>query len=92
MKNKIKKYIIIILALLSILFLLFNSEGFLKYRKLKSEVNELNIQIENIEKQKGKIKKEISSLKTDKKKLEKVAREKYNMKLPNEKVIKIDEN
>ena len=81
---------IILLATFS--FLIFNENGFLKYLKMKNELRMLNEDIRNAESKIESLDAEIDSLKTSKAKIEKVAREKFDMMKKNEKVFKIEEN
>lgn len=91
-KNKIVRYAFIIFMLMGLGFLIFNDSGYIKYFKLKDEVNELNTELEEKKKANTNLEAEIDSLK-DKNpaKIEKVAREKYGMMKKGEKVIKIEE-
>ena len=90
--NKLLKRLIIILILLgSLAFLFFNENGILKYLKTKSELKNLDQELQKaVEKVKA-LEREIDSLKTSKEKIEKVAREKFHMMKKNEKVFKIEE-
>ncbi len=84
------KSIFLVLLVIAILFLLFNSQGIIKYFKLKSEINELDEKIEKTQSEIKRLTMEIDSLKTSDKKIEKIAREKYHMKRPNEEEFKIE--
>ncbi len=84
------KSIYLAFLIIAILFLLFNDQGVIKYFKLKAEIKELD---EEIEKSRNEIKRltlEIDSLKHSNKKIEKIAREKYHMKRPNEEEFLIE--
>lgn len=91
-KNKLLRYTFFVIVLIGIVFLIFNESGFIKYLKLKSEVNQLNKEVkardlENINREA-----EIDSLeKKNPAKIEEVAREKYGMMKKGEKVIKVEE-
>lgn len=91
-KNKLLRYTFFVIVLIGIIFLIFNESGFIKYLKLKSEVNQLNKEVkardlENINREA-----EIDSLeKKNPAKIEEVAREKYGMMKKGEKVIKVEE-
>ncbi|MBA4407513.1 hypothetical protein C0389_09580 [bacterium] len=90
--NKLLVRIIIsFLLIASISFLIFNENGILKFLKMKSEMNQLNDQISKAEDRLKAINAEIDSLKTSKEKIERVAREKFDMMKKNEKVFKIEE-
>lgn len=82
---------IIMIFLAAISFLVFNENGLLKYLKMKNELNQLNDQILKAEDRLRSLTAEIDSLKTSMAKIEKVAREKFDMMKKNEKVFKIEE-
>ncbi len=82
---------IIVVFLVAISFLVFNENGLLKYLKMKNELNQLNDQILKAEDRLRLLTAEIDSLKTSRAKIEKVAREKFDMMKKNEKVFKIEE-
>lgn len=82
---------IIVIFLVAISFLVFNENGLLKYLKMKNELNQLNDQILKAEDRLRLLTAEIDSLKTSRAKIEKVAREKFDMMKKNEKVFKIEE-
>ena len=92
-KNKKFKYIIIlVLSLGGVAYLIFNESGILKYLKLKQQVNNLNEQILDVDKDNKRMQAEIDSLqKKVPAKIERVAREKYGMIRKGEKTIKIIE-
>jgi len=82
--------IIFLLAVLVILFFLFiNDKGILKYLEVKSRVENLDHQIKKSEQRINKIEAELDSLRTERFKIEKTAREKYNMKRPLEKGLDV---
>lgn len=91
-KNKITRYAFLLILIIGIGFLIFNESGYVKYFKLKNEVNELNLELENKKRDNKNLEAEIDSLvKKKPAKIEKVAREKYGMMKKGEKVIKIEE-
>lgn len=91
-KSKAFTYVIIFSFAAAVGFLFFNESGFLKYQKLKSQLNELNEQVEERKKQNNLRQAEIDSLeKKIPQKIEQVAREKYGMVKKGEKVIKVEE-
>ena len=93
MNKKLVQRIIVVLLLLSVIgYLVFNENGLLKYMKLKNEINQLQIQIDSADQKLKTLQQEIDSLQTSQVKIEKVARERYDMKYPDENVIKIDDN
>ncbi len=75
-----------------LIFLFFNEQGVVKYLKLKNEVSELDSQIKKVEAENKQLEGEIDSLKKKiPAKIEKTAREKYDMQREGEKVIKVVE-
>lgn len=91
-KASLKIYFFFFIFLAGVVFLLFNESGILKYLKLKNEVNELNNKIENLQEENKELEAEIDSLqRKEPAKIEKIAREKYNMQRPNEKSIEVIE-
>lgn len=92
MKNKLLVRIIFFVLFISALaFLYFNQNGFAKYLKTKNELNKIEEQIKKSETELFRLRQEIDSLKNSREKIEKVAREKFNMTKPNERVFKIEE-
>ena len=91
-KNKIKYIFYLVIILIGLAYVLFNKYGIFKYWKLEKKVNDLKVKISLIEKQNKMLEAEIDSLKRGiPAKIEKLAREKYNMKRHNEQVIKVKE-
>ncbi|MBS3945941.1 MAG: septum formation initiator family protein [Melioribacter sp.] len=80
----------VILGILA--FLVFNQNGIIKFISLRQGLNNLNAQIKNAEDKINSLEMEIDSLNKSKEKIEKVAREKFHMMRPNERVLKIEEN
>jgi len=79
-KKKFFFYILLLIFLTGFFYLLFNDRGLIKYLKLKSEVDSLQIQISKLEDQNENLKNEIDSLKNKiPEKIEQTAREKYDM-------------
>ena len=89
-KNKISRIIILIIISITFLFFIFNRFGILRYLTLKKTKNDLIEKAEEVKKKNALLRAQIDSLKNDEGKIEKVAREKYNMKREGEKVIKIE--
>ena len=71
-----------------IFFILFNNKGVWTRYNLKANQKTLHEKIEKAEETNKFLLKEIEALKTDKNKIEKIAREKYNMKRPGETIYK----
>jgi cell division protein FtsL len=90
--RKFKVYIFFALFLCGVVFLFFNESGVIKYAKLEKEVNSLNEQVIKLQNENKDLEAEIDSLQRKvPAKIEKIAREKYGMKRPNEKSIEIIE-
>jgi cell division protein FtsL len=90
-KKSIFFFIYISGILLFVVYLTFNEYGFLKYFGLKSEIQVVQDEIKFSEEQNERLKMEIDSLqKKVRYKIERIAREKYGMSLPNESVIKLE--
>lgn len=83
---------LLVVILGALAFLFFHENGILKYLKLKSELNKMNSEILESEEKLKSLQAEIDSLKSSKEKIERVAREKFNMMKKNEKTFKIEEN
>jgi len=90
-RNYFNLLVIFVLILLA-LYILFNSYGVIKYLGLKEDIGELNREITETGKKIERMKKEIDSLNTSDYKIEKLAREKYYMKKPNEQVYSIEKD
>lgn len=91
-KSKIvQRLAILAFFLIALAFLVFNENGILKYIKLKNEINKLDDEIKKTEFRLQNLREEIDSLNTKKEKIEKVARERYNMMLPNENALRVEE-
>jgi len=93
-KKKIRLYLIAGLIITGALYLMFNNNGIFKYVRTKGDLEKLNSRIIQLESENRKLEAEIDSLrKAVPAKIEKVAREKYNMIRADEKKVefKIDE-
>jgi cell division protein FtsL len=91
-KSKLLQRIIILaFFIIALAFLVFNENGVLKYVKLRNEINKLDNEIKKTELRLQSLREEIDSLNTKKEKIEKVARERYNMMLPNENALRVEE-
>ncbi len=93
--GRYKKLVFTIFAVLflaGLVYLFFNDSGIVKYLKLKQQVNALNAQVDSANAENSRLQLEIDSLQNKvPAKIEKVAREKYNMIRKGEKAIKIIE-
>lgn len=86
--KKTRFYIIVAVVVIGTLYLLFNNSGIVKYAKVKGELEDLNSRITQLEEENRRLEAEIDSLKRNvPAKIERIAREKYNMIRPNEKRI-----
>jgi cell division protein FtsL len=86
--KKSRFYIIAAVVVIGTLYLLFNSTGVIKYARAKNDLNNLHFRITQLEEENRKLEAEIDSLKRNvPAKIEKIAREKYNMIKPTEKKI-----
>ncbi len=73
-------------------FLLFNNNGLVKYFRLNSDLDDLQMKIEQANAEIELLDLQIDSLKNSTVKIEKVAREKYRMKYDYEIPIKVKTN
>ncbi len=90
-----KKFLLfgfVLFFFLGLIYIFFNESGILKYLKLKQQLNTLNQKVEEVNVDNKKLQGDIDSLQNKvPAKIEKVAREKYNMIRKGEKTIKIIE-
>ena len=90
--RKFSFYIITILFFFTAAYLLFNEDGILKYISLQNDVKKIKNKIIEVEQENKRLEGEIDSLQRKvPAKVEKIAREKYNMIRKGEKTIKIVE-
>ena len=83
-------YLIAVILIVGILYLIFNEHGIIKYSKLTKKVDSLNTQILNLQHDNEMLKNEIDSLKQEiPAKIEKLAREKYDMIKDGERTIEL---
>mgnify|MGYP005701828003 FL=1 len=73
-----------------ILLLLFSDRGFLNLWNLKKEKIEIQQDINSLRQQIASLEKEAEKLEFDEKYIEKIAREKFRMSKPGEKVFKVE--
>lgn len=91
-KNKVARYAFFLLLLIGLGFLIFDNSGYIKYLKLKSEVEKIRNEVNEKELENKKLQAEIDSLeKKNSTKVEQIAREKYGMMKKGEKIIKVEE-
>lgn len=90
--KKILFLFFLIIFTAGLLFVVFNESGVVKYMKLKSQLDSLNIEIQKEEAINELLRAEIDSLKrNDPAKIERVAREKYGLIRQGEKVYRMKE-
>jgi len=91
-KNKFFFYSFIAIFLFGLIYLIFNEHGLIKYMKLANEINSLNEEIATLEIENEKLQNEIDSLKKEiPAKIEKLAREQYDMIMEGEQTIEVKE-
>ncbi len=83
---------VVSLILLISFTLIFSEKGFYVYIQAKEERDALKISLDSLRHLNDSLKAEIEELKTSEFKIEKVAREKYGMVKPGEKVYIIEKN
>lgn len=90
-KDRLLTWLYLAILIFLVLFLLFNKYGLLKYFELKSEINVIEQEIKRSQNEIEEMNKNIKSLKSSDKELEKVAREKFLMKKKTEKAFKFED-
>ena len=91
-KNKLKTYFLLIIFLSGVVFLFTIDFGVIKLINLKKERSNLQLEIEQLLTQQITIREEIKKLKYDTSYVEKIARERFLMVKPGEKVFKVIES
>jgi cell division protein FtsB len=90
-KINIKITLVVFLFFVATMFILFNEFGLLKYMRLQKEVNQTKKEIQLVNEQNRLLKNEVDSLERKvPAKIERSAREKYNMIRKGEKTIDIN--
>lgn len=90
--KKTKFYFLGVILIVGLFYLLFNDYGFYRYQKLSNEIDELNARIENLQQENKKLEDQIDSIRRrEPSKIEKIAREKYDMIRPGETKIEVIE-
>ncbi len=91
-RKKFVLFTLIVVVLLGLLYIIFNENGIIKYLTLKHQLNSLKEEAGKVEDNNKKLKESIDSLRAKvPAKIERVAREKYNMMRKGEKAVKIIE-
>ena len=91
-KKQFPKIVYFITLSIIVAFLLFNNNGLVKYFRLNSDLDDLQMKIEQANAEIELLDLQIDSLKNSTVKIEKVAREKYRMKYDYEIPIKVKTN
>ena len=91
-KNKLKTYFLLTIFLSGVVFLFTIDFGIIKLINLKRERSDLQLEIEKLLTQQITIREEIKKLKYDTSYVEKIARERFLMVKPGEKVFKVIES
>ena len=91
-KHQSKFKILGILFLIQAFFLIFNEFGLKKWIKLNKTKNHLKTEIQTLLKQQINLQEEIVKLNVDQEYIEKIAREKFMMVKPGEKVFRVIES
>ena len=91
-KSRFFLYLILTIFFVGLLYFIFNEHGLIKYLKLESEINSLNEEIIRLAEENENLQNEIDSLKKEiPAKIEKVAREKYDMIKEGEQTVEVTE-
>jgi cell division protein FtsL len=90
MKKKWAFALIGIVVIALVVYLFINEYGFNKRYEKEAAIEKINNNIDSAKVEIAKLKTEIDSLRVSKSRIEQVAREKYNFRSPNEKVLDIE--
>ena len=96
--KKIKKtysfnsYLLTIIITICIMILIFNDFGLIKYFKLKKEHTLLDYQLSQLLAHQEELRLDINKLQYDQGYIEKIAREKFMMVKPGEKIYKVEDD
>ena len=86
---KSKIYLILIIFLVGSFYIITHDLGLVRLIEIKQEKTRLETSINKLTKQQIKLNNEITNLKTNREYIEKIAREKFMMAKPGEKVFKV---
>ena len=84
-------YLILLVIMIGAIALVFNDFGLFKLIKLQREHNKLNNSLMTLLEQQEKLREQITKLQTDNAYIEQVARERFMMVLPGEKVYRVQD-
>jgi cell division protein FtsB len=87
-----KKWLLAILTVFGLVIFLFNDLGLLKWYSLRQERIRIQYEIDELIKRETHLTEEISKIKSDDTYLEKIARGKFQMVKPGEKVFRVVDN
>tara|TARA_Y100000994_G_scaffold234559_1_gene223510 strand:+ start:80 stop:400 length:321 start_codon:yes stop_codon:yes gene_type:complete len=90
-KSYFNYYIFSVIVTFLIVILVFNDFGFLQYLKLKKEYVSLDRELQTLLFQQNTLRSEIDQLQTNQDYIEKIAREKFMMVRPGERVYRVKE-
>ena len=90
-KSYFNYYIFSVVGIFLIIMLVFNDFGFLRYLKLKKEYISLDEELQILLLQQNTLRSEIDQLQTNQDYIEKIAREKFMMVKPGERVYRVKE-
>tara|TARA_B100000579_G_scaffold291037_1_gene241718 strand:+ start:1281 stop:1592 length:312 start_codon:yes stop_codon:yes gene_type:complete len=91
-KIKLRFYTFSVFLCLGLTTLIFSDFGLNDLLKLKAQKNQLNLKINNLYEQQAALQQEINHLSSDTEYIEKIAREKFLMVKPGEKVFRVIEH
>ena len=91
-RERTKFKFLALLFLCQILFLIFNDFGFITWFKMNAEKARLHSQVEGLLTQQLKLQSEYTKLNVDQDYIEKMAREKFMLVKPGEKVFRVKES
>lgn len=97
-KKQIKKtsfinyYILTIVLSLFVVVLVFNDFGLITYFKLQNKQNQLDKELQQLLIQQNDLRSEIIKLQTDQNYIEQIAREKFMMVKPGERIYRVNED
>tara|TARA_A100001011_G_C14008413_1_gene714483 strand:- start:365 stop:676 length:312 start_codon:yes stop_codon:yes gene_type:complete len=90
-KIKLRIYVVSVFLCFGLIALIFSDFGLKDLLKLKAQKNQLSLKINNLYKQQAALQQEINYLSSDAEYIEKIAREKFLMVKPGEKVFRVIE-